>query len=295
MAGEPQILYKYCSDKSDFHLDALQNNYWYFSHRDDFNDPGDFQMRWNSSNPQFLARFHTNLLMRSFSDIFTRLSGRVLSDHLQLALDERIVTMRWIDVFLRAIDPKISNPFRVIQNHLERVGILCLSERNNSAIMWSHYSNKHKGFCVAYDYGKIREHFGENDSILIADGRVIYSQNLPDPFLIEETGTRTTRRTNDRITSQILTKSLPWAYEEEYRVLKVPRLKDDGKFVEDKERNAQIKVTLPDHSIKTVIFGHRATDSFKNRVRQIAPQGVRFQQAMVFFDRFDHVEIFDLG
>ncbi len=90
------------------------------------------------------------------------------------------------------------------------IGIFSLSKRWDSTLMWSHYCNSHKGFCVGFD--KQNEFFKGGDS----KGRNI---NIRDVIY-----------SNDRIKVPVgkgkqidfdvmYVKSKDWAYEEEERVL----------------------------------------------------------------------------
>ncbi len=38
-----------------------------------------------------------------------------------------------------------------ILHDLRKINICCLSSKNNSSLMWSHYADEHRGFCIEYD------------------------------------------------------------------------------------------------------------------------------------------------
>ena len=41
-----------------------------------------------------------------------------------------------------------------IKELLQETGVLCLSEVPDNMLMWSHYADHHRGFCVEYDFGE---------------------------------------------------------------------------------------------------------------------------------------------
>lgn len=77
--------------------------------------------------------------------------------------------------------------------------ICSFSERKDNILMWSHYANNHKGFCIEYKFSDLLRSSG----LLMP---VIYSKKLPgksEPINIEV----------------IFTKSIDWEYEHEWRII----------------------------------------------------------------------------
>lgn len=85
-------------------------------------------------------------------------------------------------------------------------GILSLTPKPLNYLMWSHYANSHKGFCIGFDADILYEITGGGL------GPVSYSDELPKLRLFGDTF--------DFHTKQLATKSKIWEYEEEYRVVK---------------------------------------------------------------------------
>jgi len=86
-------------------------------------------------------------------------------------------------------------------------GILSLSRNPLNYLMWSHYANKHKGFCIGFDKFILFELIGGSL------GPVVYSETLPKLRLFEDIV--------EFQSKQLGTKSKDWDYEEEYRVIKI--------------------------------------------------------------------------
>lgn len=93
-----------------------------------------------------------------------------------------------------------------------KLGVLSLSRRWNSSLMWSHYTESHAGFCVGFD----RNHEFFQQSRRRARGEfccepVRYSSTRP--------AVEFRRMTEAEGFLLILTKALDWKYEEEERAL----------------------------------------------------------------------------
>ncbi len=134
---------------------------------------------------------------------------------------------------------------RAINTINNSMGIISLSKRWDSTLMWSHYTNSHKGFCVGFDtstdYFKLYEKFSNDDKIYLP---VIYSNNrIKIPI----------NKQGDEIdVNVVLTKSTDWEYEQEKRLI-IPL----------KQAHAKIKKSpfdiylykMPHHLIKEIIVG----------------------------------------
>lgn len=87
---------------------------------------------------------------------------------------------------------------------LSNLLICSFSESNDNILMWSHYSNCHKGFCIEYDFSQLIK-------LRALIFPVIYSKTLPD---IVDMSLK-----NKKKYSSIYTKSLDWKYEKEWRFI----------------------------------------------------------------------------
>jgi len=47
----------------------------------------------------------------------------------------------------------------VLSNAVKKLGMLCMSEVNNDILMWSHYSDGHRGICLQFDKIQLQKHF----------------------------------------------------------------------------------------------------------------------------------------
>lgn len=117
----------------------------------------------------------------------------------------------------------------------ELIGVTCFAERPDNILMWSHYANKHTGFCVEYDFSKLKSL--EAKLMLFP---VIYSKKRPmlpmELFDFSDLSNVKLRDGNlpiPEIVEALLTKSDIWQYEEEWRVVCFLRNLNEQKLIEN--------------------------------------------------------------
>ena len=116
---------------------------------------------------------------------------------------------------------------KAIQDHVRgfrrRAKIGCLSERWDSILMWSHYTNSHSGYCIEYKVSKDLK----TPSIGKIPMPVVYSttrSNLVTMDLMEMINEVKSAESSSInlpykiIQALLLEKSVDWAYEKEWRV-----------------------------------------------------------------------------
>jgi hypothetical protein len=152
---------------------------------------------------------------------------------------------------------------------IKRWGVLSLSERHESVLMWSHYAENHQGICIGFDTD--RDFFG-------LAGQVAYREEMPFSDLLTRTGEGAERI----LEAALLTKSTDWSYEREWRVLKSKRpLEEIGEITADafdKGFDEAGRRALAAHygpgrypfepsAVAEIIFGLRTAPEFEARVR----------------------------
>jgi len=111
---------------------------------------------------------------------------------------------------------------------VEDYRILCVSERNDSILMWSHYAEDHKGVVLCLRAIK------ELDTPLCAASPVRYSETIPvfatlQEWVDEMLGMIAVDH-SDQFYKQAYTKHIDWAYEREWRLLLRSRPTDAGGY-----------------------------------------------------------------
>ncbi|WP_157797123.1 DUF2971 domain-containing protein [Clostridium sp. CT7] len=173
----PNKLYKY-QPVNNYTLANLKNNQIWFSNVDDFNDP--FELRFNIDK-----RSGNDILNDSLKrhGITAPELSKEKSDNIEKAAEKTV--------------EEFANNFKKYN------GVSCFSELYDNILMWSHYADKHSGFCLEFDtryelFNKIR--------------KVNYSDDYPKISLdISKVG--------DKFLDSICTKNKQWGYEKEWRLL----------------------------------------------------------------------------
>ena len=127
-----------------------------------------------------------------------------------------------------------------MQQTLNTWGICCLSEVRDSVLMWSHYADKHRGFCLEFSIADFHVELPGNKVI---PSPVHYTEQYPIAQIIEEVAVRET----------MLTKAKPWEYEKEWRIITPER--------------AGLH-PFPDHCLTGVIFGCKMSEEHKEMIRE---------------------------
>lgn len=134
--------------------------------------------------------------------------------------------------------------------------IFCLSEVNDSILMWSHYANSHQGICI--EYSPLKDNTGIalqledrlnqiDDPVLnkyLALTKVNYHTNMPPTY-------NRLKDNNSKFIDFLKTKHSDWHYEKEWRVIFVNELLKKN------------PVVIKRQNITGIIFGLLIDDKIK--------------------------------
>jgi hypothetical protein len=198
-------IYKFRNWENDYHKQVLADQLFFCSSISNFNDPFD---------------------------------STILIDYAGLTQEEKItavenhVTNNYPNAFgpkrLKLIEKvfqesSIDNPEELKKNHKEvvipkienEVGILSFAGNREHILMWSHYANSHKGFCVGF----IKEELQESIRPLLLSERkflklydVVYQKSYPKINPLEITP-------EEYFSLPLTIKSNVWEYENEVRLI----------------------------------------------------------------------------
>jgi len=206
----PSVLYKYRSVNS-LSLDALAKGRVWYSKPSALNDPNDVAARWDKN-------FTAKEILEDY--VMKREGGspvKGIATYVQELIDngnshEQVLDQ--IDKLFKPVDKKTQR--ELLQDVLyynevmfSAFGVLSLAELPNIQLMWAHYADSHKGFCLGFE--------NHETNILGQYGSpVVYVDKMPKPniasFAMDAGG--------DIIHIIAYTKSNDWSYEKEWRVLK---------------------------------------------------------------------------
>lgn len=143
----------------------------------------------------------------------------------------------------------------------QQVGLYCLSEHNDSILMWSHYAADHSGYCLEFEATNHTPFFG-------AALQVKYSAEFPviDFF---------TTPTEEQVDLVFLTKYDGWSYEGEWRIID----HDTGPGIQE----------YPRELLRSVTFGLRMPDENRETIKKWVK---RRGHAVKFFEARRHEQQF---
>ena len=191
LAGKyPEFIYKYRSIDEPS-LDALRNNYLWFSNLDDFNDPFDGRLKYPKRYTQeeiynYLTRISSN--RHSKEDIAKKARALFYNPEEQ----NRIIA-------------------RSISEQKKETKICCFSRDNCNLLMWTHYASAHKGVCLEFN-------MTVDPAFFIAPIDVVYTRDYAESNLLSDPKTA--------VMNLVRTKSLDWQYEKEIRIVKLNEKKN---------------------------------------------------------------------
>ncbi len=224
----PQVdrLYKYCAYNTNS-LAILINSKIWVAKPESFNDPLDCKIRFKSKiNSQVFGKY---------LDRTGRTAGSLHKDY---------------EIFVEGL-----KTFRDID--MKTLGVFSMSQIKDNILMWSHYADQHKGFCIE---------FIRSPNNLLGNIEVTQPVNYPCEYPEVDPLDSSGNIDHSVFRKMLFTKAKDWAYEKEWRLTY-----DEG----DRE------VPLP-ADISSIIFGLRMPDGHKNTIRNILADqpGVRYQQAI---------------
>lgn len=175
----PQFIYKYMTIRSIKKI--LENNCLWFSSPKEFNDPFDCQITPNTDNTE-----------EEILDYIRKKIG-------QPSLYEKSINYpNLVPLWKKAMNvsfPKIVN----------EKGVCCFSSNEKNLLMWSHYSDSHKGVCIKFDMLNDPRFFLQASKVNYREDYPIYNH---------------LKNRNKLIDYILLSKSKDWSYENEIRIIK---------------------------------------------------------------------------
>lgn len=201
MKEDNSIIYKFRSWKIEHERNVLLQNELFFTSPGDFNDPFDFKINVDYSkldtNEKRLTYINTLLTGLKTTLIERNINIEQKKNELLWRLENEIV--------------KFQSEFDETNNSWvdKRFGIISFSSRWDSILLWSHYADKHKGYCIGFDKNKFIEL-----NLCHAIGPVQYNKSLPriDPLISSDMKS---------LFMKSHSKAEEWSYEKEFRILKL--------------------------------------------------------------------------
>ncbi|MFI5140357.1 MAG: efflux RND transporter permease subunit, partial [Sphingobacteriales bacterium] len=202
-----------------------------------------------SVNPALLQKYGLTSL-----DVFTAINRsniNVGGDVIEK--NDQAYVVRGIGLINNIDEIQKDSEARLYKDQDERYGILSLSKRWDSILMWSHYSNNHKGYCIGFWEEKFR-----NSKLVSAGGPVMYNSDDNYPQI-------TPLNSQDRMEKSFIethNKAKDWQYEEEFRFL--------NNFYHEIPTVLDRTIQITDDFFAEIILGLQMSKENKDEIREIA-------------------------
>tara|TARA_R110000765_G_scaffold18506_1_gene49421 strand:+ start:18970 stop:20175 length:1206 start_codon:yes stop_codon:yes gene_type:complete len=137
-----------------------------------------------------------------------------------------------------------------------KMGIYSLSKTPLDELLWAHYANSHKGFCIEYDLDILLKNDGKNH---VHSFPVIYSKKPPSIGFLDIIK----NKQNNYIKKFAFHKSKRWEYEQEHRIV-----------------TSKIGLNSYYHkALKSIYFGLKIKESDKSKIINLfKSRGIQFYQ-----------------
>ena len=152
---------------------------------------------------------------------------------------------------------EINNFVEPVKKRIGKFGIKCFIQSNPfNPLMWAHYAESHKGFCIEYEVDKANFQISNNGLGLY---EVNYTTTRPRFDYLE-----LLLNPNSFFERYLATKSHHWSYEEELRLVNY--------CLSEKDEN---KIDLPvEFETKSIILGHKFdTKKFSKKIESFHAAG----------------------
>ncbi len=180
----PDSLFKYFSSKKQ-NIHAVINNQIWLACPTTFNDPYDCHCHIDQSDLVTFNKFYGHFC-----------KGDLINEILSVA--------NGVEVFNRILANCVKKTLKVA----------CLTDRADSFLMWAHYAESHKGFCVEYETSNLLENEYIKNSLL----PVYYSDKVTD-FTNYNFEFNDDKKSSSYFWRMALTKPLEFQYENEWRLI----------------------------------------------------------------------------
>lgn len=256
-------LYKYVAPQR---VDILENACIRFTQPSVFNDP--FEMSPIITGAADVEHFE--------SDSEVMAEARNQFDRLPDEDRQRITFEQFFEEFVNQLNLELENSGAIeeaknvlLPRFYAETGVLSLTEKPDNLLMWSHYTDNHRGFVIEFaaDHPFFDQRMDSGDQFHHVR-KVQYSTERPVTTIGGFLGPHS-----------LLTKSVHWEYEQEWRMLiYLPKFTHETVTVGDEEIHL---VSIPPTCISGIILGSRMPEERKAEIVEVLTRD----------NRFSHVEM----
>lgn len=180
---------------------------------------------------------------------------------------------------------------QIIVNHFlslisSYIGILCFSKINNNLLMWSHYSDSHRGIVLEFDESHPFFRQIDNPSITSII-EIDYTDKRPE--IVFDKFELTLEESLEYAKKIFFTKAVQWSYEEEFRLVK-PIIGKEKLGNLDRNGFDIFVMDFPEECLTGMIFGSKMKkekcDQFISIKKDSEFENISFRQAFLDPDKY---------
>ena len=210
LAHFPKSFFKY-RHLTERTIDLIENNYLWLAEINSLNDP--FECSIQFDNDACLRKYYGS---PDFHNFFRNLTGHFLtnqdikkltnsqkpySEYIKICHNKRIPLNQSPEEQLIKVQKRWTE---IVDETNKNLRICSFSLNKSSLLLWSHYSDEHKGLCIEYN-------FFDDDSLRAFMQPVTYRDKIHKIDIFEE-------YTTMQMIGSSLIKSRDWEYEQEWRL-----------------------------------------------------------------------------
>ncbi|TEW43193.1 DUF2971 domain-containing protein [Psychromonas algicola] len=260
-----QSIYKFFP--YNFHdLDALSNNYLWFSHYSEFNDPFEDLFIANALNFE-IAKYEEKKAIEFYKQLHRE---ALPADQIEIRLLELCIKGELETHYKKTIARTIEHAKEKFSKFVSNSKVCCFAqdrvETKESALqnklMWSHYANGLRGFCIEYNKQKLIEELHKTLGSKPLYASIKYGKlkkYQAEELLINSVNNIDNSNFHLGIGSIPTMKSDEWAYENEFRLI-----------VENSSLN-----NIYSEAIQSITIGDKMSDYKKNTLLSIIKSNER--------------------
>lgn len=252
----PNTLYKYRKWDCKFHKNILLKNEIYFSSAVSFNDPFDstIPIKYDQATKDQIYDYYLKHVSKVYKYHPKSKIHNIVDDCIKRGYYYQPTHQKWLRFFHQ-------------RKRFRDYGIFSTTPQKDNIIMWSHYSDSHKGFCIGFNTQKMLEFFKQN-KILYSLHEITYCPNYPSFKPVGNSA-------DDPLLDPLIIKSSNWKYENEYRFI----------WLSESNKNIKLKEGL----ISEVILGCKMPIEYKNEIKDIIfkkSQSIQLLESQIKEDDF---------
>lgn len=238
----PQKLFKYRTFDKDGHWEEWTQGRVFCNNPLNFNDPFDCMLSFESTSYSKTVRDVCFDVLKNRGIILSAAENNSLkTDKEPINALATILEKKSIHVNQNYLS-KIAKPKSFKSMLQKMLSVTCFSEKNDSLLMWSHYAQQHRGFCIEYDFSDDPEISEFLFPVVYSNKKTIVNTGVHDVDCLKAA----------------LCKSEEWQYEQEWRYINMLK----STFENSNER------TIPyfDSPISAIYFGVNAAQADIDRL-----------------------------